>query len=60
MMEYPVAARQRTCGASSFGADERIGSSKPRDGPEQWPEWKQEDDRAYRQYLNDFFTGDVD
>jgi hypothetical protein len=60
MMEYPVAARQRTCGASSFGADEWMECGPPCDGPEQWPEWKIEDDLAYQQYLNVFFKGDVD
>jgi hypothetical protein len=57
MMEYPGAARQSRRGASSFGADERVEGSKPRGGPEDWPEWKQEDDQAYRQYLDEVFKG---
>jgi hypothetical protein len=60
MMEYPVAARQRTSPASSFGADEWVEGGHTCEGPGQWPEWKQEDDRAYQQYLDDVFKGDVD
>jgi hypothetical protein len=59
-MEYPWAARQSTPGASSFSADEWMESSPPCDGPEAWPEWKIEDDLAYRQWLDDVFKGYVD
>jgi hypothetical protein len=58
MMEYPGVARQRTCGAASFSADEWMESGPPYDGPEAWPEWKQEDDLAYQQYLDEVFKGD--
>jgi hypothetical protein len=57
-MEYPGVARQRTRGAASFSADEWMGSCPPCDGPEAWPEWKIEDDLAYRQYLDGVFKGD--
>jgi hypothetical protein len=60
MMEYPGAARQLSRGASCFSADERVEGSKSRGGPEQWPEWKQEDDQAYRQWLDNVFEPDVD
>jgi hypothetical protein len=58
MMEYPGAPRQRTGGASSLSADEGMGSGKPCDGPEQWSEWKQEEDVAFQQYLDHVFKGD--
>jgi hypothetical protein len=54
MMEYPGAPRQRTGGASSLSADEGMGSGKPCDGPEQWSEWKQEEDVAFQQYSTMF------
>jgi hypothetical protein len=60
MMEYPGGARQRSYDSSSFGADEWMKSGTPGAGPAQWPEWKQEDDRAYQQYLDVAFKGDVD
>jgi hypothetical protein len=47
MMEYPSAARQGTCGTSSFGADEWREGGPPCEGPEEWPGWEQEDDQAY-------------
>jgi hypothetical protein len=60
MIEDPGAARQRTSGASSFSADEWMESGPQCDGPEQWPEWKIEDDLAYQQYLDEIFRGDKD
>jgi hypothetical protein len=60
MMEYPEATRHRTCGASSFSADERMEGGKPREGPAVWTEWKQDDDQAYQQYLDGFFREDKD
>ena len=55
MMDNAGAPRHRTYGGSSFSADEWVEAGKPRDGPEQWPEWKQENDRAYQQYLDEGF-----
>jgi hypothetical protein len=61
MTEHPAAARQCTRGnASSFGADEWVEPGKPGNGPEQWPEWKREDDHACQQYLDKVFKGDKD
>jgi hypothetical protein len=60
MMDNAAAPRQGSCGDSSFDADERAEGGKPREGPEQWPEWKQENDQAYQQYLDEAFNGDLD
>jgi hypothetical protein len=60
MMEDPGAPRQRTCGASSFGADEWVQVGPTCQRPEAWPEWKQEDNLAYQQYVDEFFRGDKD
>lgn len=58
--EYPSAARQRSCGASPFGAAEWVEAGTVCDGPEEWPEWKIEDDLAYQQWLDDVHEPDVD
>jgi hypothetical protein len=60
IVEYPGVTRRSICGPSSFSADERMESGTQCDGPEQWPEWKQEDDLAYQQYLDEVFKGDKD
>jgi hypothetical protein len=60
MMDNAAASCQGTCGASSFDADEWVEGSKPREGPEPWPEWKQENDQAYQQYLDEACNGDLD
>jgi hypothetical protein len=54
MMEYPWAVRQLSLSA----VDEWVESSAPYDGPEVWPEWKQEDDQVYQQYLDGVFKRD--
>jgi hypothetical protein len=60
MMEYPGVARQRTCGASSFSADEGMEGGPPCEGPAGRAEWKIEDDLAYQQWLDEVFKGDKD
>jgi len=45
---------------SCFGADEWVEVGHSCEGPEGWPEWKQEDDLAYQQYLDEIFRGDKD
>jgi hypothetical protein len=59
LMENAGAPGSRTRVASSFSVDEWVESSAPYDGPEGWPEWKQDDDLVYQQYLDDVFRGDV-
>jgi hypothetical protein len=60
MMDNAGVPHHRTYGAFSTLTDERVESGTPCEGPEQWPEWKQEDDRAYRQYLDEVFKGAAD
>ena len=52
MMENVGAPGIRTRVASPFSVDEWVGGSAPYDGPEGWPEWKQDDDLVYQQYLD--------
>jgi hypothetical protein len=58
MMDNAAVPGQGTRGASSFDADQRVESGKPRESPGQWPEWKQDNDRAYQRYLDKVFKGD--
>lgn len=60
MMEYPGVARQRSCRASSFGADEWVENGPPCKGPEGWPEWKREDGQTCQRYLDDRLERDDD
>jgi hypothetical protein len=60
MMENAGVPPHRTYGAFSWSTDERVGSGAPCEVHEQWTEWKQEDDQAYQQYLDEIFKGAVD
>jgi hypothetical protein len=60
MMENAGVPPHLTYGAFSWSTDERAGSGAPCEVHEQWTEWKQEDDQAYRQYLDEIFKGAVD
>jgi hypothetical protein len=59
MMENAGVRDHCTYGAFSESTDERVESGASYESPEQWPEWKHEDDQAYRQYLDEVFKGAV-
>jgi hypothetical protein len=54
MMDNAGEPRHRTYGLSSASADEDVESGASHEGPEQWPEWKH-DDQAYWQCLDESF-----
>jgi hypothetical protein len=55
LMENAGAPGIRTCNPSSLFVEEWVESSAPCDGPEGWPEWEEEDDLVYQQYLDGVF-----